>query len=101
MTREEKAYDIEEEGDFELTLTLKADLSPAVPQSWDYPGDPASIEDLLILIEGEEVGWALQDKILDKFKDEIEELIWDRAREDKEEFLISQAEYRRDALEDR
>lgn len=101
-------WDIEHEFPMELMVTVKASICPEEPMTRHYPGAPAHVDDMEILIEGCGVTSTLFDKLTTMYERELDEQVWEAAEakaEDMEvaraEHAMSAAEARRDSLEDR
>lgn len=84
-----------------LEVQIKFAIAPAERMTRHYPGSPAHIEDMMIQIEGCDVSGWLGNRIMTKYSDELEEACEDHMRETEAENAMMQAEYRRDAMEDR
>ena len=91
----------ETETTLELEVQIKFSIAKEERMTRHYPGCPAHIDDMMLTIEGEEISMELWNKICVKYGDELDEACWDHANECAAENAMMQAEYRRDAREDR
>ena len=80
------------EVEFELPIQLKAKFAvqPEEGQTLIVPGSPAELEDIrlyLLTKSGKymELPPAVEHEILDMYEDEIEEVCWDRAKDEEDE----------------
>ncbi len=97
-----KYPDVETEFDLDgITIQVKAWCVRELPRTRDYPGEPAHIEDFEITIMDCKISGELFGKLCAKFMPEIEEAVWDQARDDAGEYAVSEAEWRMDSLRDR
>ena len=85
-----------DEIEMELTIpvTIKFEAFKAVRQTWHEPGEPAHIAIYEVILPSPE-------KVQADNENEIEEACWDYAQECAAENAMMEAEYRRDAREDR
>ena len=85
-----------EETEIELTvpITVKFYANKAERMTRHYPGCPANIEIEDVILP--DVAW-----VVCTYEDEIKEACWDHINEYEAENAMMQAEYRRDAREDR
>ena len=80
--------------DLTITVTVMFEAIKEERMTRHYPGCPAHIEINEVLIPD-------SDSIIAEFEDEIEQACWDYVNECAAEDAMMQAEYRRDAREDR
>lgn len=98
---EKKRWTLEVSFPMELNVTVRANLAKAEPMTRDYPGSPAHIEDLELLIEGCGITQTLYNKLTTQYEDEIEEQVWDEADAMAEDMAQAEAEHRMEAAEHR
>lgn len=96
-----KAWTLELSTAMELNLTIKADLCKGHPGSYWEPPEPASIEDMEILIEGCGITQQLFNKLTERYERELDEQVWDEAEAMEQDYLEQQAEHRMAAAEAR
>ena len=96
-----KAWTVEFSTAFEVNMTIRADLYKGHPGSYWEPSEPASVEDMEILIEGVGINQQLFDKLTQVYEREIDEQIWDEAEAMEQDYLEAQAENRMAAAEAR
>ena len=85
----------------ELDLQIKFAIHPGSPRTWSYPGHDSECEILDIKIYGEEISCHVFDKILEKYRPEIEEWCCDQAVDDYEQGKIDNAEHQMELRRDR
>jgi len=98
---EPKAWTLEFSTAFEVNVTIRADLYKGHPGSYWEPPEPASIEDMEILIEGVGINQQLYNKLTQVYEKEIDQEIWDEADAMEQDYLEAQAEQRMCAAEHR
>lgn len=85
----------------ELEIEVDYDVQKAERMTRHYPGCPAAIEINTLSLDGIKLPINLENVITSQFYDEIKEACWDEVREDAMERAVCEAEYRRDAMENR
>lgn len=103
-----KEYKVTVEFDLALTVKVKAKITPEVPMTRHYPGDPPMIEEVVLEIEGAEGPVEIAGKFYDENQEQIDEMIWDKVNSEMDKMYEKwaanaqdEADYLRDIREDR
>jgi len=98
-----------DEFDLPMTLKVRARITPEVPMTRHYPGDPPCIEEVVITeVHGYRISEELSDAIYQNHEKEINEAIWDKVNSEMDKMYEKwaadaqdEADHLRDVMEDR
>lgn len=85
----------------ELEVKVKAHVAPYEPQTWNYPGSPAQVEDYQLFYKGVEITGDLLDRIIEEHGGGIEDDLLEEADRASRDMHQAHADHLKDIKEDR
>lgn len=87
--------------ELEIEIEIDFDATKEERMTRHYPGSPACVEINSMLIGDKELSMESFNLIMAVHQDDIEQACWDEVAENAAERAMADAEYRRDAMENR